>query len=123
MASQQSITARQLAQAREELFHRNGEPLGTTEAIREWVEVAGLLPVYPLAQFQAPMPSFAEAVLGRTENNWVPKPKRSAATGAEQDGEDLDEAPDGSDEESYEFDAEDEEGDEAFGGRLRRRSV
>ena len=101
MPSQQSITARQLTRAREAQFHRNGEPLQTTEAIREWVESAGLLPVYPLAQFQAPMPSFAEAVLGRTENNWVAPKKRSAAG-----------APDGSNEESYEFEAEDEEGDD-----------
>lgn len=110
MASQ-NVTASQLKRAQEAQFHRNGEPLQTTEQIREWVEAAGLLPVYPLAQFQAPAPSFAEAVLGRTENNWVPQPKRSAVTG---DGDDLNESPDGSDEESYEFEAEDEEPEEDF---------
>ena len=96
MATSQNITARQLTRAREAQFHRNGEPLQTTEAIREWVEVAGLLPVYPLAQFQAPMPSFAEAVLGRTENNWVAPSRRTAAVA---DTEDFDESDEDTDDE------------------------
>ena len=94
MATQ--ITPRQLELARRALFHQDGDALRTLDDQRAWIEEVGLAPMYPHAQFQAPQPSFAEAVLGRPMNGWVPTAKSASA-------------PDGSEEESYAVEVEDEE--------------
>jgi hypothetical protein len=93
-----SITPNQLKLARIALWHQNGDALRTMDDARTWLDAAGLVPYYPHAQFAAsPQPSFAEAILGRPENGWVPKAAGSP-----------------SEEESYAVAVEDEESDEEF---------
>jgi len=105
MATQENVTPRQLELARKALWHQNGDALRTMESVRGWLESAGLIPLYPHPQFQAPAPSFAEAVLGRPEQGWIPQPKRSASAGTQT-------APDGSNDDSMLTAVEDEEPEE-----------
>ena len=114
MASAEPLTPKQLNLARTALWHQNGDALRTADSTREWLETAGLVPYYPHAQFAAaPQPSFAEAVLGRPEQGWVPNAP-SAANAAVQDDADLDHQADSDDdldedEEADEDDFEDED--------------
>ncbi len=122
MATQQNVTPRQLELARKALWHQDGNALHTTDSVRTWLNEAGLVPVYPHPQFATPAPSFAEAVLGRPENGWVPQPARTAAsTRYDAAGVasfavgDLDEVPedeDDSDDEDFDEDNEDFDGEE-----------
>jgi 23S rRNA pseudouridine2605 synthase len=118
----ETITPNQLKQARTAIWHQNGDALRTLDDARTWLDAAGLVPYYPHAQFAAsPQPSFAEAILGRPENGWVPpstdgpSEEESYAVAVEdeeadeefdEDDEDLDE------DESDEDESEDEEGDD-----------
>ena len=104
MASTQDLpTQNQLKLARTALWHQDGNALRTLDDLREWLDNAGLVAYTPHQQFAAaPQPSFAEAVLGRPENGWIPK---SAAT---------DEEP--SEEESNDADLDSEDEDEDFEG-------
>jgi 23S rRNA pseudouridine2605 synthase len=89
----EKVSPTQLKKARVAQWHQNGAALRTMDDARTWLESAGLVPYYPHAQFAAaPQPSFAEAILGRPENGWVPQ----AAGGP-------------SEEESYAVAVEDEE--------------
>ncbi len=55
----------QLAAARRERWHQNGEPLLTLEAAREWVNELGIVLFAPRAhQLPTPAPSLVEATLG-----------------------------------------------------------
>ncbi len=125
MATQQNVTPRQLELARKALWHQDGDALRTADSIRTWLNDAGLVPLYPHAQFATPAPSFAEAVLGRPQNNWVPGTKKAAGTTAfDESGEssyavgDLDDADleddedESSDDEDFESDEEDDFDDE-----------
>ena len=108
MATQENISPRQLELARKALWHQNGDALRTLDSVRDWLNEAGLVPVYPHAQFATPAPSF-EAVLGRPENGWVPTAKKAAGAVAVADEEeefDVDEAEDEDDD--FAEDAEDE---------------
>ena len=122
MATQQNVTPRQLELARKALWHQNGDALRTTDSVRTWLNEAGLVPVYPHAQFATPAPSFAEAVLGRPENGWVPQTAKSAAASAgtrfDDSGKasfavgDLDELPEDEDDFDEDGDEEDEDFDD-----------
>ncbi len=111
MATQENVTPRQLDLARKALWHQDGKALRTFDSVREWINEAGLVPVYPHPQFASPAPSFAEAVLGRPENGWVPNaPKAQGAAAVANDEDDEFEAdePESEDDELAE-DEEDEE--------------
>lgn len=103
MASTQDLpTPNQLKLARVALWHQDGNALRTLDDLRDWLDTAGLVPYTPHPQFAAaPQPSFAEAVLGRPENGWIPKSDATEAA-----------AP--SEEESYAVEVEDEEPAEDF---------
>ena len=91
--TQNSITPSQLKRTRTLLWHQDGDALRTLDDARTWLDTAGLVPYYPHAQFAAaPQPSFAEAVLGRPETDWVASAARV-----------------NSGEESYAVDVEDDE--------------
>ena len=58
-------SADQLAAARTNQWHQNGEALLTFENLRSWINAAGLALYNPRAtQLPAPAPSMVEAVLG-----------------------------------------------------------
>ncbi|HXS14017.1 MAG TPA: hypothetical protein VN734_15050 [Acidobacteriaceae bacterium] len=66
MSSTPEFNGEQLAAARSERWHQNGEALLTLEAAREWVSELGLVLFAPRAQQLAtPAPSLVEATLGR----------------------------------------------------------
>ncbi len=116
--SPESITPNQLKLARVALWHQNGSALRTMDDAREWLDAAGLVPYYPHPQFAAaPQPSFAEAVLGRPENGWVPQAAavedEEPEEGEESDDEEFDEDfDDDESEEDEESEDEDEESDD-----------
>ena len=120
-SSPETITPNQLKRARIALWHQDGNALRTADAARVWLNDAGLVPYYPHTQFTAPQPSFAEAVLGRPENGWVPAPAKSVAFNADEDSyavvvgdeESVEDSDDESDDESdFDEDAEDEEAED-----------
>ena len=113
MASTENITPRQLAQARMARWHQDGSALRTIDDARAWLDAAGLVPFYPHAQFATPSPSFAEAVLGRPENGWIPRRAKTAgaaAHGSEQDSMATEAGENGA-EDAFEEDAPDVDGD------------
>src|SRR6185437_1620116 len=69
LSSTPEFNGEQLAAARSERWHQNGEALLTLEAAREWVSELGLVLFAPRAQQLAtPAPSLVEATLGRAVN-------------------------------------------------------
>ena len=116
MASAETLTPKQLKLARTALWHQNGDALRTADDTRKWLETAGLVPYYPHAQFAAaPQGSFAEAVLGRPEQGWMPTVPSAANAAAPDDADTadgLEDKDDLEDEESDEDQFEDEESDE-----------
>ena len=60
-------SAEQLASARLQQWHQNGEALLTFENLRSWINAAGLALYSPrTTQLPAPAPSMVKAVLGTT---------------------------------------------------------
>jgi hypothetical protein len=116
----EKISPNQLKNARIAQWHQNGDALRTVDDARTWLETAGLVPYYPHAQFAAaPQPSFAEAILGRPENGWVPRvaggpSEEESYAVAVEDEEPADEVEDEDDEfEDEDSDDEDIADDEA----------
>jgi 23S rRNA pseudouridine2605 synthase len=117
----EKVSPTQLKKARTAQWHQNGDALRTMDDARTWLESAGLVPYYPHAQFAAaPQPSFAEAILGRPENGWVPQAaggpsQEESYAVAVEDEEPADEVADEDDEfeDDEDFgDGEDEDADE-----------
>ncbi len=79
-----TLSPNQLKQARTRMWHQDGNALRTGDDARAWLNEAGLVPFYPHAQFAAPQGSFAEAILGRPENGWVPPAPPAAEDGTEE---------------------------------------
>jgi hypothetical protein len=62
-----SFTPQQLAAARAAVWHQNGEPILTQEAMHHWLSQMGCVLYTPRPlQMPAPAPSFAEAAFGST---------------------------------------------------------
>ena len=65
MSSTPQFNVEQLAAARSERWHQNGDPLLTLEAAREWVNELGIVLFAPrVHQLPIPAPSLVEATLG-----------------------------------------------------------